>query len=76
MSSPAKVKVDGLLVFQRAHLRRENIDFLLSLLIHRNRDTEVFRPQVEQLVEKMEAEREYYRNIRSQRRFIEPVAPE
>ncbi|KAL4269491.1 hypothetical protein AB1N83_001400 [Pleurotus pulmonarius] len=55
----SKVKAEGLLVFQRAHLRRDNIEFLLSLLIHRNRDTEIFRPQVEQLVEKIEAERDF-----------------
>ncbi|KAJ8700663.1 hypothetical protein PTI98_003671 [Pleurotus ostreatus] len=55
------VNVKGFFVFRRAYLRRENIDFLLSRLIHHNRNTEVFRPFVEQLVEKIEAEREYWR---------------
>ncbi|KAG9226797.1 hypothetical protein CCMSSC00406_0009715 [Pleurotus cornucopiae] len=69
------VKVKDLFVFRRAYLRRENIDFLLSLLIHRNRNTEVFRPFAEQLVEKIEAEREYYRNIPPEKRLIPPPAP-
>ncbi|KAF9488552.1 hypothetical protein BDN71DRAFT_1512976 [Pleurotus eryngii] len=69
------VKVKDLFVFRRAYLRRENIDFLLSLLIHRNRNTEVFRPFVEQLVEKIEAEREYYRNVPPEKRLILPPAP-
>ncbi|KAF4603250.1 hypothetical protein EYR38_003662 [Pleurotus pulmonarius] len=69
------VKVKGFFVFRRAYLRRENIDFLLSLLIHRNRNTEVFCPFVEQLVEKIEAEREYYRSIPPEKRLIQPPVP-
>ncbi len=69
------VNVKGFFVFRRAYLRRENIDFILSLLIHRNRNTEVFRPFVEQLVEKIEAEREYYRSIPPEKRLIQPPVP-
>lgn len=64
------VKLDGIYTFLRMDLRRGNMDYLLSLLTHCNSDPTVYRPYVEELVEKVEAEREYYRNIPPEKRRI------
>ncbi|KAG9226773.1 hypothetical protein CCMSSC00406_0009671 [Pleurotus cornucopiae] len=48
------VKLKGLYTFLRMDLRPGNMDYLLSLLIHRSDDTSKYRPCVEKLVEEIE----------------------
>ncbi|KAF7440065.1 hypothetical protein PC9H_000407 [Pleurotus ostreatus] len=64
------VKLEGVYTFYRTDLRRGNMDYLLSLLTHCHDDPTVYRPYVEELVEQVEAEREFYRNIPPEKRVI------
>ncbi|KAF9495127.1 hypothetical protein BDN71DRAFT_1507064 [Pleurotus eryngii] len=64
------VKLEGVYTFYRGDLRRGNMERLLSLLSRRYDDPSVYRPYVEELVEQVEAEREYYRNIPPEKRLI------
>ncbi|KAL4259578.1 hypothetical protein AB1N83_009477 [Pleurotus pulmonarius] len=66
------VKLNGLYTFLRMDLRPGNINYLLSLLIHRSHDTSKYRPQVEKLVEEIEAERDVFRRIPREERLIVP----
>ncbi|KAL4259586.1 hypothetical protein AB1N83_009474 [Pleurotus pulmonarius] len=64
------VKLEGVYTFYRTDLRPGNMDYLLSLLTHCHDDPTVYRPYVEELVEQVEAEREFYRNIPPEKRVI------
>lgn len=64
------VKLEGVYTFYRGDLRRGNMERLLSLLSSRYDDPTVYRPYVEELVEQVEAEREYYRDIPPEKRLI------